>query len=316
MKISHARLGLVFAAILAFVATDVMAQRGGPGGGGGRPGGGGGFGGQRGGSGGGGFRGGPGGFRGGGGGGMLGLLRNEQVREEIEVMPDQEDAIRKIQENQPRPERPDFDFRDRSEENRAKMEEWMKKMQKERQEQEKEVRMQLEEVLLPPQFERLNEIYIQSQGLAALLTDPVIKELEISTSQQAKLKEVQDKAREDMRTKIQEAMAAARESGGEGGGRGGFEQIREVMTAYQKETEEKVLAVLDTEQKKDFEAMKGEKFEGLQQGFGRGGRGGPGGGGFGGRGGRGGPGGEGGRGGRGGRGGGRGGDGGGRPQAE
>ena len=315
MKISRVPLGLVFATLFAFVASDVMAQRGGPDGGrdggrrGGQRGGPGGFGGRGGGFGGGGF--------GRGGGGMLGLLRNEQIRDEIELMPDQEEAVQKIrdnQENQPRPERPDFDFRDQSEENRAKIDKWMEKVQKQRAEAEQKVRDQLEEVLFPPQFERLNEIYIQSMGLAALMTDPVIKELKITKDQQAKMREVGETARDEIRSKMREMFS--------GGGRpdeGARESMRETMTNFQKKMEEKILAVLETSQKKEFEEMKGETFEGLGQ-FGFGGRGGPGGGGFGGRGGRGGPGG-GGFGGRGGPGGdrgrgGRGGDGGGRPEAE
>ena len=297
MKISRAPLGLIFAAVLALVATDVMAQR--PGGGGGRGGRGGGPGGGGRGFGGGGF---GGGFMRGGGGGLTGLLRNESVRDEIELMPDQEDAIRKIQEGMPRPERPSFDFRDRSEENRAKMEEWMEKMRKQRQEAEAKVKEQLEEVLLPEQLERLTEIYIQSQGIAALQSADVIKELKISDSQVTEMKEVVEKSGQEMRAKMQEVFQGGFQEGGR-------EKIREMMTNAQKEIEEKVLGTLTSEQKKGFEELKGEPFEGLQQGRGfGGGRGGPGGDRGGDRGGRGGRGGD--------RGGDRGGRGGGRPEID
>lgn len=94
------------------------------------------------------------------------------------------------------------------------------------------------------------------------------------------MKEVMEARGQEMRAKMQEMF--------QGGGfqDGMREKIREIMTAGQKEIEEKVLGVLTSDQKKDYEAMKGKPFEGLDQlrgGFGgrggdRGGRGGPGGG--------------------------------------
>lgn len=87
MKISRMATGLIAVAVLAFLATDVMAQPGGGRPGGGRPGGGG-----------------P-GFGGGFGGGFrgtqslaqsaIGYLRVKEVQEEIELMPDQEEARRR-----------------------------------------------------------------------------------------------------------------------------------------------------------------------------------------------------------------------------
>lgn len=296
-------MALLFAAMLAMVATDVMAQRGGggrPGGEGGRPGGG------RGGPGGfGGGRGGPGGFGGfGGGGGLLGLLRVEEVRTEIEMAPDQEEAVGKIRsmgEDRPRIERPDVaDFRNPSEEDRKKMEEWMAKLRKQREETEAKVKEQLEEVLFPEQMERLEQIEVQVMGIRALMDTRVAKELKLTDKQKEDLQKASDSSRDEMRSKMQEIFQS-----------GDREGIREKMEAAQKEIEKKLLDVLTTEQKKDFDEMKGEPFEMPRPQFGgRGGRGGPGGGpgGFGGRGGRGGPG--------GGPGGGRGGRGGGRPPAE
>lgn len=278
-------MALLFAAILAMVATDVMAQRGG----GGRPGGGrpGGFGGP----------GGPGGFggRGGfGGSSLTGLLRVEAVQEEIELMPDQKEAVEKINESRPQTERPEgIDFRDRSEENRAKLEEWMEKARKEREEFEAKAREQLEEVLLPNQMERLEQIEVQLMGVRALMNDRVAKALKLTTAQKDDLQKTSDASREEMMSKMREIFS---------GGGGDRDAMREKMQAAQKEAEDKLLAVLTSDQKKDFEAMKGEPFEMPERGgFGGRGPGGPGG--FGGRG-------------PGGPGGGRGGRGGGRPPAE
>ena len=106
MKISRNVTCLLAVALLAFMVSDALGQgrprgQGGPGGRGGGPGGGfGGFGGR------------------GGGGDINGMvftvLRADPVKKEIDLMPDQEEAIGKINE-QSRGERPDFDFRNASE---------------------------------------------------------------------------------------------------------------------------------------------------------------------------------------------------------
>ena len=289
MKLKHCLASLFAFAVIAMICADASAQdeggrrggfggdgqRGGPGGGGqrGGPGGGG----RRGGPGGGGQRGGP----GGGGDPMFSLLMNETVREEIELMPDQAEALKKIRDdNGGRGDRPDFDFRSASEEERR---EFMEKMRSQREETMKELKGKLEEVLLPNQFDRLREISIQVAGVAALGSPEVQQELGISEEQIASLSETREKIQGEMRDKMREMM----QSGNRDGMREAFEGVR-------KEIEEKVLAVLTAEQSEKFEEMKGEPFE-LPEGFGRGG--------FGGRGGRdrgpgGGPGGDRGRGGR------------------
>lgn len=283
MKISRIATALLAVALMAFLATDVMAQRGG-----GRPGGGGGQGGP------GGRGGGPGGGPGGRGGGgfgfgtpslgqmALGLLRVEEVRAEVELMPDQEEALKKMGE-QGRPERPDFNFQEASEEERQ---EFFAKMQKQREEQNVKMQEQLEEILLPDQFDRLQEIAVQVLDVNALTVKEVTEELKMSESQSEELKEVQTKLRDEMRAKMGEIF--------QGGGGGDRDAMREKFAQLREENNKKVLDVLTSEQRSDFEKMKGEKFEipeGAMRnmfGGGRGGRGGGPGGGAGGRGGRGG----------------------------
>ncbi|QDT09066.1 hypothetical protein [Stieleria marina] len=317
MKISRAATGLFALALLAFIATDVMAQRGGgrPGGDGGRQGGGGG--GRGGPGGGGGFGGGGfGGGRGGGGGGdaVAGLLRIEEVREEIELMPDQEEALEKIASNRGNQERPNFDFRNASEEERN---EFFEKMRKQRDEATAKARAQLEEILLPEQLDRLDQIALQQRGVGALMDEKVIKTLKISTAQTANLKKVG----EGMQEKMMSRMADLRESGDR---EKMFEGMTKARDELKKEADKGMMDVLTADQKKQFEDMKGEPFEmpesarrgGGRGGAGGGGRGGAGGGGRGGAGG-GGRGGGADRGGdRGGRGGGDRGGRGGRPAAE
>jgi hypothetical protein len=257
-------MGILFTAILALVATDAMAQRGGPDDGdrprGGR------FGGPGGGR-------GPGGPRMGGpgmGGGIMGLLRVQEVREEIELMPDQAEALRKVAEEQPRMRPPEgIDFRDRSEANRAKLQEWMEKVRKQREENEKKIREQLEQVLLPQQMERLNQISVQTQGVFGLISDDELaSKLEITTEQKEQMREKAEKGRDEMREKMREIFTS-----------GNREGIREKMEEAQKELEKEILSVLNSSQTKKYEEMKGEPFEMPRPQFGRrgGGPGGPGG---------------------------------------
>jgi len=280
MKLSRKVTGLLSVALLAFMVTPAMAQQRGQGGrGGAGGGGGGGFG----------SRGGGSMFGGRGGGDMTQtLLRIEAIRTELEISPDQEEALTKMQE-QGRTERPSGDFRNMSEEERT---EFFTKMRKQAEERNAKMKEQLEEVLFPEQLERLQEINIQLQGIAALRNEDVAKELKITEAQKKELEEVQAGMMEKMREGMRELFTS-------GGGREG---MREKIEKMRKDMEGDVLGVLTSDQKKKFEEMKGEKFEMPEGAFGRGGRGGFGGRGGGEQGGRGGRGGgeQGGRGGRGG----------------
>ncbi|MCD0457944.1 hypothetical protein LOC72_00555 [Roseiconus lacunae] len=265
-------MALLCAAILSMIATDASAQRGGRGGfQGGGPGGPGGRG----------FGGPGGGF---GGSSVLGLLQIDEVKEEIDLLPDQEKAIGKINEGRPRMERgergQDVDrdaMRERFEKFREELTAFGKKADE-----------QLEEVLDPMQMERLQQIEVQIAGIGALRIERVAKALSLSEADQKKIEETMQKGREEMMGNMREMFQS-----------GDREGVREKMEAARKELEEKVLNELTSDQKKKFDALKGKPFEMPErQGFGgRGGRGGPGGEGFGGRGrgGRGGPGGPGGR---------------------
>ncbi|MDE0865105.1 MAG: hypothetical protein OSA98_15045 [Rubripirellula sp.] len=305
MKLSRKLTGLLAVALLAFMVTGAVGQeqdQGGRGGaGGGRGGAGGGFGSRGGGS--------FGGGRTGGGDMTMTLLRLEPVRTELEISPDQEEALTKMTE-QNRQERPSGDFRNMSEDERT---EFFAKMRKQSEERTAKMKEQLEEVLFPEQLERLEQINIQLQGIAALQNAEVAKKLKMTAAQTKELEEVRNGIMEKMRDSMREIFAS-----------GNREGIREKIEKMRDDMEGDVLAVLNTDQKKKFEEMKGEPFE-MPEGAMRGGRGGQGGasggqqgrGGFGGRGGgdqggRGGRGGgdQGGRGGRGGgdQGGGRGGE--------
>jgi hypothetical protein len=273
MKLSRILTGILSVALLAFMVSDTLGQdqgrrgdRGGRGGAGG---------GQRGGPGGGGQRGG----QRGGGDPTMQLLRIEEVRVELQIAPDQEEALTKMAEQGrgergERGERPDFG--NMSEEERNAL---FAKARKEQEERTKKMKEQLEEVLVLPQIERLEQLALQFRGIQALSDEKVVAALKITEAQKKKMEEVRSKQGEQMR----ELFAS-----------GDRDKMREAFGKMRQEMEDGTLAVLTSDQKKEFEEMKGEAFEfpeSARAGFGGGG--GPGGG----RGGRGGDRGAGGRGG-------------------
>ena len=230
----------------------------------------------RGGFGGGGF--GGGGF-GGPGGGMMGgmtrsdnmltdLLRIETVRAEIELMPDQEEALKKLA-DRPRGERPNFNFGEASEAERTA---FMEKMQAEATKRSAETKEQLEEILLPAQFERLEQLAVQARGPMGIVSHAdTAKALTVSTEQSDKMKAEVKAFGESMREKMGEMFR---------GGGGDREAMAAKMKEIRKEIEGKLLAVLDDKQKSEFEKLKGAPFELPDMsmgGRGFGGQGGPGG---------------------------------------
>ena len=184
----------------------------------------------------------------GGQGTNLGLLLNRQVQEELELVDDQLDELREVQQRSGEIMREAFsgidwrnmDADERQEamaEVRAKMEEDMKDLQKD-----------VDEILLPHQRTRLKQISVQSQsrgrnGVAgALGSAAVAKELGLSEED---IKELEEKNKE-----VQE-------------------KLREKIAKLQKEAEDEVLSVLSSEQRKKYKEMVGDKFD-FQNNFGRG----------------------------------------------
>ena len=209
--------------------------------------------------GGGGFRG-RGGFGGGGmmaargGDATVGLLRSEAVQEEIELMADQKEALVKIAAETRGGERPDFDFRNATEDQRREFFEQRQKSQEERVE---KIKLELEVILLPEQLDRLEQIGLQVRGPMALSDPDVIESLQITEDQQAAMSSVREEAMRTMRGQIGE-MAR-------GGDR---EAMRAKMQELRSDMEEKMLMELTSEQRKQFDDMKGEPFDMDKFGFG------------------------------------------------
>jgi hypothetical protein len=238
--------------------------QGGPGGAGGGPGGGfGGFGRGM-------------GTMGGGATALLGLLRMEEVRKEVNVSNETYEAVQKTQ----RESMANMNFREMSEEERTKA---FKDMNTKAQE-------LLDEVVEPAGQKRLMGLLLQQQGNSAVTNDVIAKELALSEDAVKGIREAVEKASEGPRSKMRDIF---------GGGAGGppseadreemGKKMRAIGEEIRKASDEAVDGKLTADQKKAVEALKGAKFTFPEnQGFGGfgGGRGGPGGGGPGGGGGR------------------------------
>jgi hypothetical protein len=220
----------------------------------------------------------PGGFGGGGmmmmrGGGdpAVALLRSPEVRKELEIKPEQEEALKKIEEqvrNQPREEggfNPrEFDFRNASEEERK---EYFDKMQAEQKKQSAKTRELLEEVLVyGNQMTRLDQLVLQRRGLMALADAEIQKELGITGEQLEKLQTVRSEQETSMREKMRELMQSRDR-----------DAMREKMSELRGQLETAVMGVLTSDQKAKFDEMKGKAFDFGDDANGFGGRGGAGG---------------------------------------
>jgi Spy/CpxP family protein refolding chaperone len=202
------------------------------------------------------------GFR--GGDPILGLLQIDQVKTELEITADQTAAIEKLIErsradNESR-ERPNF--RELSDQERT---DFVAKMIQQQADRIKQVKEQLEEVLLPEQNERLEQIWLQARGVQALDDEQIRQQLNITEQQITKLAETRQSLQVKMREKMQELFQS-----------GDREAMREAFGEFRKQAETELLDVLTPDQRSQFEQLKGEPIEIPELAFGRG-RGGAGG---------------------------------------
>jgi hypothetical protein len=208
----------------------------------------------------GGFGGGPGGP--GGGLDVFGLIGSEQVQKEIELIDAQKGDVQKLSDERREAMRGMFgNIRELPEaERQQKMAEMREKMEANRTEYTKK----LADLLLPHQFERLQQISIQVRGASALSDPEVAGKLNLSDAQKSQLTELQEANRGEMQKLFEGARGdeAARQG------------MREKIELFRTQANEKAMAILTSEQRAQFEAMKGEKFELDMSQFQRGGPGG------------------------------------------
>lgn len=181
----------------------------------------------------------PGGGRGGRGGSQMGqifnnpimLLRNEKVAEELELVDDQMDELKELQEEAMSGMRDMFmGMRDMSQDEREeKMEEVSDMMEK--------LKDDVNDILLPHQQKRLKQLNFQNQNRrrgGTGVSGSLAEELDISESQMEEMEEITAKGNED----IQKAVAKMRE-----------------------DIQKKVRGVLDSEQRKKWDELIGQEFD-------------------------------------------------------
>ncbi|MGI9517643.1 MAG: hypothetical protein ACR2NP_11390 [Pirellulaceae bacterium] len=170
-------------------------------------------------------------------GGSMGLLNDELVQAELELVDDQIDELKQIQEEAGRMMRDLFSqLQDVPREERR---ERMREMQEELQGELAQFQEQANEVLLPHQRDRLKQLQFQSSGRnrgagSALQNDELLEQLGISDSQKEELDEAVAKAREEVREKYADLI---------------------------REAEEDILKVLDADQRKKYRELVGEAFQ-------------------------------------------------------
>ncbi len=112
-----------------------------------------------------------------------------------------------------------------------------------------ELQKQVEGILDEKQMARVEELSLQRRGVEALDDKKVAEKLKLTDDQKKELVQIQD----DAAGKQEEIMKAFF-----GGDR---DELRGKIQALRKEMGDKALAVLTTEQREQFEKMKGAKFE-------------------------------------------------------
>src|SRR5262249_53578589 len=129
----------------------------------------------------------------GGGGGLAGLLQREEVIEELKLTPDQVSKVKEVAQKVRNKHKADFSsLRDMNPSERTeKMQELNKTVTE-------ELFAGLGDTLKPDQVKRAKEIELQQRGPGAFSDPEVVKALNLSDEQKAKIKSINDDLRAEM----------------------------------------------------------------------------------------------------------------------
>lgn len=179
------------------------------------------------------------------GGGTGGILQNDKVQSALNLTDDQKAKIKQIVEDM---RSGAGSLRDLSqEERRAKM-----------QERTKQLFEKVSGVLDDKQKDRLKQIRVQIAGVAGLVEGDTADALKLTDDQKAKIKEAIEARRKDMREIFQAATGGDRT------------EARDKIAKLLKDSDGKVLDILTSEQKEQFQKMQGDKIDLPAGGFGGG----------------------------------------------
>jgi Spy/CpxP family protein refolding chaperone len=167
-----------------------------------------------------------------GGRGGFNLFANESVQKDLALTDEQKESLKKISD----------DFRSSmsglsQEDRQSKMPELRKAMED-----------KIGAVLNDKQKARMKEIRLQVQGPAALSTKEVAEALKLTDDQVNKIKD------------LTKSLNDARREAFQGGG-GGDPDVREKLAKLRTETNDKILATLNSDQKANFEKLQGAKID-------------------------------------------------------
>lgn len=109
---------------------------------------------------------------------------------------------------------------------------------------------EVKKILNEEQYKRYRELSLQLRGARALGQPEVAKEVGLNETQQNQIQQLIQAERQTMQDMVQG-----------GGGGGDFQAMREQMQAMRAETDRKILALLNPDQKAKWESMLGKKFE-------------------------------------------------------
>lgn len=108
---------------------------------------------------------------------------------------------------------------------------------------------EIKKILNEEQYARYQQLSLQQQGPSALARPEIAKEVGLSEAQQNQIRQIQQAQQEAMRSMMQ------------GGGGGGDRQaMMQQMQAMREETDKKILAVLNSDQRAKWDSMLGKPF--------------------------------------------------------
>ncbi len=215
-----------------------------------------------------GFGGGPGMM----GGGLIGLLRNPQVLDELKATDAQREQLRKLGEKIGQEMREAFPRREGDEDlsREERMKRFQEAMEKIRQQAEKrapEIEKQVAGILDDAQFKRLKQLQFQREGIDALLRAEVVQALALTEDQQKTIKgviEQRNKKMEQLGEQMRGAFSGGfRELSDEEREefRKKMEKMGEQRQAIQNEAQKNAMGVLTAEQKAKLPGVMGDPFE-------------------------------------------------------
>jgi hypothetical protein len=197
---------------------------------------------------------------------LVQLLNNQEVQKELNLTDEQKDKVAKAAEKSSTALAKRLSALPIRNPRQSKPEIMAMEIDDLRREHEDKLMKMVYEILLPNQFQRLNEILIQSQGVMALLTPGVIEALALTDQQQKDMKAIKTEFIGKMMNAPMQTMDVKSDDPRAKTGYGyGFKvsttETLKVQKDLSKQCDDKLLAILTQDQRDHFEKLKGKKLD-------------------------------------------------------